>query len=365
MEQKEIQNIWDKAVFLQMMASFCDDLNFDEYNLLMQDLYGLIKKIDGTIVDKEVLLYEWKLDEIIKIIEPKYPLKRSFAEIASDWNNNFVENREFLSYGISIGWLEKQISLANYHRYDYTPYHFKVGLVAHKGRGEIEENFILQDSFIALVRAKRLLKKLDDRGVVLKNEFIARGDTEFDKETLDLLNLIKYDVCFYSRMAIISFFSFLESFVNSIGFDFYYRHINVLNSEEAEILQGNKKGRYLNLKYKIESFQKIIRTDKKTIIVLSDENQIAEPFKSLFCYYEELRNSSVHFSPKKTRIWLKPHDWVEKAEQFSRLVIEGATLIWKNCHETDKGPDYLGRLEYDRLYIMAEQRNNLLHEETK
>ena len=292
MEQKDIQNIWDRAVFLQMMASFCDEINFDEYNLLMQNLYKLINESDKETVNKEISFYRRKLNEILKNIEPLYPLNRTFAEIAYDWNNNFVENKEFLSYGISIGWLEKQVDLTNYYRYDYTPYHFKVGLVTHKGRGEIEENFILQDSFTSLVKAKRLLKKLDDCGIILKNEFIAKGENKFDKETLDYLNFIKYEVSFYSRMTVVSFFSFLESFVNSVGFDYYYRHKDVLSNEETEILQGNKKGRYLNLKYKIESFQKIIRTDKKAIIVLSDENQITEPFKSLFSYYCIFRSLS-------------------------------------------------------------------------
>ena len=361
MEQKDIQNIWDRAVFLQMMASFCDDINFEEYNSLMQNLHQLIIGSDKEAIEKEINVYKEKLNKILKEIIPKYHPKRSFSEIAFDWNHKFIENKEFLSYGIDIGWLEKQVDLSNYYRYDYTPYHFKVGLVVHKGRGEIEENYILLDSFTALIKAKRLLKRLENSGKSLKDEFLANGKTKFDKKALDYLNFIKYEVSFYSRMAVVSFFSFLESFVNSIGFDHYFRYKKSLNNNDAEILQGNKKGRVLNLKYKIESYQKIIRSDKKAIIVLSDDNQITEPFKSLFCYYEELRNSSVHFSPQKAKIWLKPYDWVEKAELFSQLIIEGALMIWKSCHETNKGPDYLGRLEYDRLYKEAKQRDDVLY----
>jgi hypothetical protein len=360
MEQKDIQNIWDIAVFLQMMASFCDDINFDEYILLQQNLHKLIKEAEKETVEKEIPSYAKDLNEILEKIKIKYPAKRAYSDIAIDWNNKFVENKEFLSSGISIGWLEEQIDLKNYYRYDYTPYHFKVGLVIHKGRGEIEENFLLQDSFTCLVKAKRQLKKLEDCGEKLKQESILKGKNKFDQQDLDYLNFVKYEVSFYSRMAVVSFFSFLESFVNSIGFDYYYRHKEILSEKEAEILQGSKNGRFLNLKYKIESFQKIIRSDKKSVIVLSDENQIIEPFKSLFDYYEELRNSSVHFSPNKSRIWLKPHDWVERAEQFSKLIIEAAALIWKSCHETNKNPDYLGRLEYERLYKMAERRGESL-----
>lgn len=91
-------------------------------------------------------------------------------------------------------------------------------------------------------------------------------------------------------------------------------------------------------------------------------NQSKEPFKSLFNNYEGLRNASVHYSPAKSRIWLKPHDWIDKASDFSKLVVDSANEIWKSCHETNKGPDYLGRLEYDRLYKMAESREININE---
>ena len=118
----------------------------------------------------------------------------------------------------------------------------------------------------------------------------------------------------------------------------------------------------MSLKTKIEKFQKIIRTDKTTKIILFVDSQIKDPFKSVFDYYEQLRNSSVHYSPSKTRIWLKPHDWVDKATDFSKLVLDSANEIWKTLHETDKGPDYLGRFEYDKLYKIAQTRENKLNE---
>ena len=65
-------------------------------------------------------------------------------------------------------------------------------------------------------------------------------------------------------------------------------------------------------------------------------------------------------STPESEIWLKPHDWIEKAESFSGLVMEAALQIWKSCHQTDKGPDYLGRLEYARLYKMAESKEEAI-----
>ena len=356
--EQEINRVWDIAVYLQMMAAFCNDLDFNEYRELMLEIHKNIKEMDEKEIRIKLSKFEKQLNDIARPIKLKYKLKRDYREIAKDWNEKHKIDKEIFSNGMMIGWLEEQIDLSNYYRYDYTPYQFKVGLVVHKGRGEIEENFLLQDSFTSLVKAKKRLKTLEKFGKKQKDKLKSLGRNEFDKETLDLINTVKYEVSFYSRLTIISFFSFLESFINSIGFDYYYRNINRLNSSDSEILQGSKKGRYLNLKYKIEKFQKIIRTDKVAKIILSDDNQIREPFKSLFEDYEGLRNASVHFSPVKTRIWLKPHDWLNKAENFSNLIIEAALQIWKSCHQTNKGPDYLGRLEYKRLYEMAELRED-------
>jgi len=351
--QDKINKVWNLAVYLQMMASFCKELDFDDYKKIMLDLHNTIKLNDGNEIKSKLVIYESKLTEISNPLVLKYPLKRTIDEIATDWNEKFKTDKEIFSNGIMIGWLEEQIDLINFYKYDYYPYHFKIGLVMHKNRGEIEEHFLLKDAFSCLIKAKNKLKLLDEYGQIQKDRFMEKGLSSFDSRTLDNLNIVKYEVALYSRIALVSFFSFLESFVNSIGFDYYYRYRKVLDRSVIEILNGHKKGRFLNIKTKIEKFQRIMRKDGIANIVLSDDSQIRDPFKTLFHEFEKLRNSSVHFTPEKTRIWLKPHDWVEKAEDLSKLTIHAALEIWKQCHETHKGPDYLGRLEYNRLYDMS------------
>jgi len=351
--EKEVNRVWNITVYLQMIAAFSDELNFDEYNELMINFYKTLKEESEEVVKDNLPKYKNKFVSIAKPLKLKYPLKRTIDEIATNWNEKCKRDKEIFSNGLMIGWLEEQIGLESYYFYDYYHYHFKVGLVVHKGRGEIEEHFLLKDSFTCLIKAQNRLNILENYGQAQKERFKKSGKNRFDKETLGSINAIKYEVSFYSRMTIISFFSFLESFINSIGFDYYYRNKGKLTDEDKEILQGSKKGRFLNLKYKIEKFQKIIRSDNIAKIVLSDDYQINEPFKTLFKDYEELRNASVHFSPKKSRIWLKPHDWIDRAEEFSKLVIKAALEIWRSCRETKKGPDYLGRLEYERLYKIA------------
>ena len=240
--EQHIKRIWDIAVFLQMIAAFSDDIDFDDYSKLMLRFHDLIKESNEQEIRKELPKFEKKLVRLFEKIILKYPLKRDYQEIAKDWNAQHRMDKETFSNGIMIGWLEEQIDLTNYYWYDYTPYHFKVGLVVHKRRGEIEENFLLQDSFACLIKAEKRLEKLDKFGTSQKDLFKSNGKKKFDDKTLDVLNYIKYDVSFYSRLTIVSFYSFLECFVNSIGYDFFYRNKASLHSKDAEILQGNKNG---------------------------------------------------------------------------------------------------------------------------
>jgi len=64
---------------------------------------------------------------------------------------------------------------------------------------------------------------------------------------------------------------------------------------------------------------------------------------------------------------LKPADWIEKAEHFSKLSLKVALEIWKSCYPNLPSPDNIGRLDYDifmakaKLYIEnLEEVNNEL-----
>jgi hypothetical protein len=185
---------------------------------------------------------------------------------------------KFFSYGITYGWLEELMDLRNYRLYDYVPYQFRIGLVAHKGHFGIEEEFLLKDSFNAFVKAENYYDTLLEFGNVEKIKHEKIGSKEFDPDTYMQITDLKYEVSAFSRLSIISFYAFIESFINSVGYSFLQRHRSTLTEDEKEILQGVRKGKFLSLKSKIERFQKIIRSDKKVIIITSDDGQIKEPF---------------------------------------------------------------------------------------
>lgn len=135
--EQKINRVWDIAVYLQMMAAFCNDLDFNEYSELMLEIHKNIKESDEKEIWIKLPKFEKQLNDIARPIKLKYKLKRDYREIAKDWNEKHKIDKDIFSNGIMIGWLEEQIDLSNYYPYDYTPYQFKVGLVIHKGRGEI------------------------------------------------------------------------------------------------------------------------------------------------------------------------------------------------------------------------------------
>lgn len=351
--QEKINKVWDFTVYLQLMASFCNEIDFNEFNSFSQDFNNVRKESSVSEMGEKLPFYENELNKYHSLVKDKYVLKVDFRIIAKEWNNLFKEDKEVLNNGIFIGWLEQFIDLKTFYRYDYYPYHFKIALAGKKGQGEIEEHFLLRDAFKCLYKAKKNLVFLKSFSDKIQLDFEKNNRTALDSQTLSDLNSIKFDICFYSRLTIISFYSFLECYVNSIGFDIYYRRKNELTESEKEILRGSKKGRFLQLKSKIEHYQKIARSDKQAKIILSDDYQTPELFKTIFTTYEDLRNAAVHYSPEKTKIWNKPEDWLAKAEEFSKLTVDAAKIIWQACHETDKGADYLGRFEYQRLYDFA------------
>lgn len=215
------------------------------------------------------------------------------------------------------------------------------------------------DSFNLLVKAQYFFDLLLKHDEVLKLEE-SKGQKISNEKRSELTEL-NLEVAVNSRLSIVSFYSFIECFVNSIGHDFCLRNLENLEERQQDILNGIKnKGGYLPLKSKIENFQKLIRKDKKAIINTTDDKQIREPFKSFFENYEDLRNSSVHYSPKKARIWLKPQDWIKKANEFSRISLEVGLLFWESCYPELREPDYVGRLDYSYLLDMAKKKHNTI-----
>lgn len=313
---KKVNETFDLAVYLQLMGAFVPGVDFREIKNIVISTYNFLKESPEDLIIERLPELRKTLTNMSELFIKKFPLKTDISTIAKTWNDLFKNGNEVFSYGIIYGWLEELMDLSNYKLYEYVPYHFRLGLAAHKGHFGIEEEFLLKDSFNVLIKAEKYYDILLQFGNVQKNKFENAGYKEFDTESYKQITNLKYEVATFSRLSIISFYAFIESFTNSIGYSFLQRNKSTLPEGEKEILQGVKKGRYLQLKSKIERLQKVIRSDKQAIIITSDDGQIKEPFETFFNDYENLRNSSVHYSPLKDQIWLRPNEWLDKSQAF-------------------------------------------------
>lgn len=343
--QDKVNEFLDQVVYLQIIGSFVPNADFRQIKEIVTSTHDFIK----TSTEEEV---EAKLPElrsvVTKMTSPfmtKLPLKRDLRKITTEFNSFFKSGNDVYSYGLEFGWLDAQMDLTTLDFYTDTPYHYRIGLAAHKGNGSIEEDFLLKDAFNIRVKAEYYQNLLLDYGKKLKEAEEKKGKKEFTQELYHQITNIKFEVAAHSRLTIVSFYAFVEGFVNSVGHSYLTKYADTLTESEKELLSGFKKGRFLQLKSKIEKFQLLIRADKKIKIVVSDDGQIPEDFKIFFEYYEQLRNSAMHYSPIKERIWMKPQDWIEKAVEFSKLSMKISLEFWKACYPNSDGPEYLGKLD--------------------
>lgn len=343
--QDKVNEFLNQVVYLQIIGSFVPNVDFNQIKEIVTSTHDFIK----TSTEEEV---EAKLPELRRVVTKmtspfmsKLPLKRDLRKITTDFNSFFKSGNDVYTYGLEFGWLDAQMDLTALDFYTDTPYHYRIGLAAHKGNGSIEEDFLLKDAFNIRVRAEYYHNLLLDYGKKLKEAEEKKREKEFTQELYHQITNIKFEVAAYSRLTIVSFYAFVEGFVNSVGHNHLTKYANTLTESEKELLSGFKKGRFLQLKSKIEKFQLLIRADKKVKIVVSDDSQIPEDFKIFFEYYEQLRNSAMHYSPIKERIWMKPKDWIEKAIEFNKLSMKISLEFWKACYPNSDGPEYLGKLD--------------------
>ena len=159
-----------------------------------------------------------------------------------------------------------------------------------------------------------------------------------------------------ARNSIINLYSFIECFVNSIGYDFFLRNKSTLGQKDQETLQGLKGNGYLSLEHKLEKFHQIIRADHGQKFCVTDNKQLEEPFLTFFEKCKGIRDAAMHYSPNKESIWLRPNEWTYKAKHYSEISIKVAKEFWKSCYPDKDFPFYLRGLEYSDCYTSAFKR---------
>lgn len=352
-------------VYIQLMMSLIPKdkggIKITEVAFYLTEISNFLENSNRTEIIKKGPTLISLLGKIVDNYKKFCPPKISIEEIALSFNEKYKINKDLYSWGLDYGWIQSVMDFSKIGFLEDLPFHAKIGIGHHAGFASVEEVYLLKDAFFMLVLAEESHKNMHNHAAKIKENY----ETKEPKALYKALSLLNQNVATYSRLSILSFFSFVEAFVNSIAFDASLRKMDNISPQEEELLQGKKKGRFISLEFKMEKFPSIIRIDKRTPIVLSDPKQSREPFKSFFKRIKEIRDASVHFSPKKEPIWRKPDDWLEQAISTSKISLEVALEFWKACYPDSDGPLYLNKLVYEQnlqdARIRVEMKNNLLN----
>lgn len=304
---------------------------------------------EETIIRGPLLLNS--LEPILKASLGYFPLKKSLEEVGAAFRKIVKEDDKLFSNGIPLSWLDKYIDAGRILA-GYTPYQSRIGIGYHSGNFALEETFLLNDGFYFLVSAEKGWRYLES----LKGEATSsEKDGYVSVEFYDRASAVNYNVCSLARNCIVNLYSFIECFVNSVGYDYYLRNEDNLPTDQQDILKG-KKGGFLSLEYKLEKFPLIINPKGKQSIFTLDAKQRRKPFIAFLSECKEVRDSAMHYSPLKESIWRRPHDWTKKAKGYSELVVEVAQIFWKACYSQQPLPAYLKALNYQKCYSEGERR---------
>lgn len=347
---KETKFVDDQLEYLELMASILPDLDYWLTMASLNNTRTFLKTESRFELTYKLPELKELLEQQIRPLLKQYPPKLPISKIAENFRNLKAEE-DTINTGVTFGFLNGLMDTKNLNCYEDIPFHFRLSIGPLKGGGGIEEEFLLKDAFCLLSKAEVNYQLLEDASVAFKNKAQPNSNTH------KLITDVKYEVANYCRQSVLAFFSFIECFVNSIGFGYLYSNESGLSEEQILVLKGLKKnGSYMNLKKRIESMQMVIREDGKVSIKVADEQQRMEPFTSFFGQYEELRNASVHYSPIKYRIWLGPKDWIVRAREFCDITLEVAQQIWKACYLDSDGPIYIEKLNKQKQLELAHHR---------
>lgn len=138
------------------------------------------------------------------------------------------------------------------------------------------------------------------------------------------------------REAYINIIFFMESFINSVGFDAYLAGLGKTETNDNQlkgIQSVSKSGfkKYSSLRQRLEDIPRIIDNN------LLDVNQ--DPFKPYLTQEVELRNRYVHSAPEKGRLLLDTEDWKNKCDQMIQSDCYNIlNAFWMHCYPDKSFP---------------------------
>ncbi len=341
--------------YLQLVYSFTGQIVSPECRRFLEETGRWAQHAgEGEIRSRGPALLE-KFEKMLQEAFDRIPPRRPWREIAEDYWLLCKDKPFSWNKGLSHAWVAERFDTKALGIWQDLPLHGRVGIGHHAGTAAVEEEFLLRDAFSLLVRGRRgenTLHLLAEKAKQLTDHSAAMRQ----------LKALNQSICRDSRLAVFSFYAFVECFVNSVGEDFACRNPG-LPARDQELLRGSKKGRYLSTEKKIEKFAEIVRGDGSKPLILTDPKQKKEPFTTFVKHVKELRDAAAHFAKAKAAIWLSPGDWVGLANQACDTCMEVARQFWQACYPGRPMPDYLGWLEMERHVKIAEEQLAAEHDD--
>jgi hypothetical protein len=323
-------DLFNPTIFEGKLDTYIDNIKFT-YELiesLCEDNYDKVYPVIITPMEAQIKEYQ-------TFCLPKKPIE--------DIGQYYIENESlFLNEGKFKGAIEYKIIKPFFDTKNFLPLglpdHALIGIKDNAGSLFIEESLVLNDAFYFLAHTEKLI---EDYKKIPKEISIDKTDSK----TRNLRKSISSN----SRSAIQFFNNFIESFVGSIGYDYYSSNKNSLSKEEKSILLKGKKPRkqFLPLKRRIIELLNIICSEESLKLVWNKDNPVEEPYKSFFKYMRYLRTLLVHPEPSNG-IFQTPADWYQDAYACGKISMEVSKDLWKRCYPNKEFPEYLGFLDFDK-----------------
>lgn len=316
-----------------------------EISLALESVSDFLRTASSRQLRERGKELEALLARAARMHETVLPRKISVREIARDFSLLLNQEPDIWRFGVQNGWLMQRFDLAQLPQFEDLPSHARVGIGVHAGQISVEEASLLDDTFFLLVRARSSFEAMMRCSSASPN----------NAAKFRSLNSLKSSVCTYSRLGVLTAAAFVEAFVNSVGWNEVEARSGLSEQEKAE-LRGVHKKRYLSLESKLERMPRILRADKASPIILSDEKQRREPFVSFLRETKEVRDSSMHYAPGKIPILRPPQEWLRVLEGAVVHAVDVAREFWFACYPGRQPPRYLAGLYYDGLLRHALDR---------
>lgn len=220
------------------------------------------------------------------------------------------------------------------------PLHARIGFGRLLGGNITEEYNLLEDAIFHYKLSHFYLEEFNTLVTDIKKSSYE------DPKFAEFYRMQRVNIICHSRTTIQLFFQFLESFVNSVAFNYLRLQEDTLNKENMEILNNKQ----MDLLDRIQSVIKIINPNHKL-----------EEYKEMFDIYPKIVSNVykpiIEYNEKtKSVLMINDEGWMKNMIAVYGLVKGVSMIFWQECYPDQGLPEYLNFLNFDRIESAMEYR---------